>query len=516
VVRRSAKAALLTLVLALVGCSVNPVTGENELMLVPESWELNTGEQQYDPARQMQGGDLVADPGLTEYVQYVGQRVAGVSDRDLPYEFVVLNNGTPNAWALPGGKIAVNRGLLTELGDEAELAAVLGHEVVHAAARHGAQRYQSGLLTQLALIGVRTSVQGREDDRLIVGGATLGAMLINSSYSRDAESEADRYGMVYMQRAGYDPAAAVDLQRTFVRLSEGRDQGWLAGLFASHPPSPARVARNQRTLAELGAGGDRGADAYLAATAQLREHAEDYAALDRAAEALADGDVATARTIARRLRGRMPGEPMVWGLSADAAAAAGEHGEALEWLDQAIRIQPDYYRHHLVRGRSLLAMGRTDAARNELERANQLLPTAGAHLALGSLAERRGDANTAMQHYQAAAGSQSEVGSDAGRRLARLAMPRDPARYFAVGLGIGQRGRLLLQITNRSPVADVDVVVRVQVLSEAGAVVTTRDFGHRVRAGDGATTQLTTDLGGFSSTEQLTRVRAEVIRATPN
>ena len=91
----------------------------------------------------MQGGAYVVDPELNRYVREVGARLARASDRALPYEFVVLNNSTPNAWALPGGKIAVNRGLLVELDNEAELAAVLGHEIVHAAARHGANPHSS-------------------------------------------------------------------------------------------------------------------------------------------------------------------------------------------------------------------------------------------------------------------------------------------------------------------------------------------------------------------------------------
>ena len=85
------------------------------------------------------------DPELTKYVNEVGQRLAAVSDRKLPYEFVVINNSVPNAWALPGGKIAVHRGLLIELNSEAELAAVLGHEIVHAAARHGAKGMERGI-----------------------------------------------------------------------------------------------------------------------------------------------------------------------------------------------------------------------------------------------------------------------------------------------------------------------------------------------------------------------------------
>jgi predicted Zn-dependent protease len=100
---------VLALIL-LAGCATNPVTGKKDLMLVGEDAELSMGQQQYAPMRQSEGGDYELDPGLTAYVQRVGNRLAAVSDRKLPYEFAVLNSSVPNAWALPGGKIAVNRG----------------------------------------------------------------------------------------------------------------------------------------------------------------------------------------------------------------------------------------------------------------------------------------------------------------------------------------------------------------------------------------------------------------------
>ena len=131
---------------------INPVTGDRELALVSADQEIAIGEQQYAPSQQMQGGDYALDRAAHGLRRGVGQKLAAVSDRDLPYEFVVLNSSVPNAWALPGGKIAVNRGLLTELSSEAELAAVLGHEIVHAAARHGALAMQRGLLLQGALL----------------------------------------------------------------------------------------------------------------------------------------------------------------------------------------------------------------------------------------------------------------------------------------------------------------------------------------------------------------------------
>ena len=121
------------------GCATNPVTGKSELVLMSESAEIAIGTKHYRPNQQAEGGLYLMDPELTSYVNQVGARLAAVSDRPLPYEFVVLNDSIPNAWALPGGKIAINRGLLLALENEAELAAVLGHEIVHAAARHSAK-----------------------------------------------------------------------------------------------------------------------------------------------------------------------------------------------------------------------------------------------------------------------------------------------------------------------------------------------------------------------------------------
>ena len=188
----------------------------------------------------------------------VGNRLAAVSDRDLPYEFVVLNNTVPNAWALPGGKIAINRGLLTELDSEAELAAVLGHEIVHAAARHSARQMERGMLLQGLILATAVATSDSDYGNLAVGGANVAGQLINQRYSREAELEADFYGMQYMAKAGYDPQGGVSLQKTFVRLSEGQRSDWLSGLFASHPPSMERVEQNRQTAAGLPQGGDLG------------------------------------------------------------------------------------------------------------------------------------------------------------------------------------------------------------------------------------------------------------------
>ncbi|MBT6105380.1 MAG: M48 family metallopeptidase, partial [Porticoccaceae bacterium] len=235
----------LMAVLFAAGCAVNPVTGEKELSLISERQEISLGENNYGPSRQSQGGDYYLDSELQAYITSVGRRLAVQSDRpDLPYEFVVLNNSVPNAWALPGGKIAINRGLLEYLDDESQLAAVLAHEIVHAAARHSASQMSRGTLANIGMLAVAVGTQGRDNGQLYAAASQLGTAAWMAKYGRDDELESDYYGMEYMARAGYEPQGAVELQRTFVKLSEDRQTDFISGLFASHPPSIRRVEAN--------------------------------------------------------------------------------------------------------------------------------------------------------------------------------------------------------------------------------------------------------------------------------
>jgi predicted Zn-dependent protease len=142
------------------------------------------GKQNYVPMQQSQGGPYDVDPALTSYVQRVGSRVAAQSGVPLPYQFVVLNNSVPNAWALPGGKIAINRGLLTELKSEAELAAVLGHEAVHAAARHTAKQISRSQIMQVGVAATAIAASDSDYGNLFAGGANLLAQMTLSKYGR--------------------------------------------------------------------------------------------------------------------------------------------------------------------------------------------------------------------------------------------------------------------------------------------------------------------------------------------
>jgi beta-barrel assembly-enhancing protease len=446
----------------IIGCGTNPVTKKSEFQFVSQEKEIAIGAENYSPARQSQGGDYIIDPELTAYVQGIGKRLAAVSDRpDLPYEFVVINDSVPNAWAMPGGKIAFNRGLLYELNNEAELAAVMGHEIVHAAARHGAKNMERGILLQGAMIAVGIGAQNSEYGNLIVGGSQLGAQLISSKYGRDAESESDFYGMQYMKKAGYDPAAAVTLQETFVRLSEGKNVDFISGLFASHPPSPERVAANKVTLANLGAGGEMGLETYAKKVGPLKATQAAYKAYDEGLVALKKGDTETATKLVQKAIAGEPREARFQELLGDIALTKKEPQQALGFYAKAIKMQPDYFKPHIQSGIALFNMGKKAEAEPYLKRANALLPTAPGHALLGQIAEERGETNLALQHYQVAASSNSDIGKQATVRATRLDFPRNPSKYLQSGVLADNNGNLFAVVQNNAaaPIEGVQVTV---------------------------------------------------------
>lgn len=253
------------------GCAINPVTGKQEFSIVSEKAEIASGEKNYQKGQKAAGGVYQNDPVLSEYVNQVGHRLAKVSDRpNLPYEFVIINNSKPNAWSMPGGKIAINKGLLLLLENEAELAAVLSHEIVHAAARHSAQSLEQGILinTSVAILG--GLLGGSGSGPLIGDVAGIGGSYIQSQYSQSAELEADFHGMQYMSKAGYNPQAAVTLQEKFLKMEKQKGSSIGEGIFSSHPPSINRLQANQKHIQTLPKGGHLGRDRYQQKIAALK------------------------------------------------------------------------------------------------------------------------------------------------------------------------------------------------------------------------------------------------------
>ena len=435
-------------------CTTNPVTGKRELSLVSEQQELAIGKQYYGPYRQAQGGDYVVDPKLTDYVQSVAQRLVQVSDRKLDYEFQVINDSTPNAWALPGGKIAIHRGLLLELNNEAELAAVLAHEIIHAAARHSAQSMQRDMLMQGVMVAANVALADAKHRDLGLLGANLGAKLTGLHFGRDAEREADLYGIRYMLRAGYDPQAAVSLQETFVRLKNNKQPGWIEGLFASHPPSQERVQNNRELVRSLGTPGGRiGEAAYQRATAHLRNTREAYQKYDQAVQALVAKDTQQALALVNQALQIEPNEALFHGLRGEISQHQGRKTEALAHFNRAIGFNPTYFRYHLARGLLHQQGQRIQAAQRDLEASLALNPTAEAVFGLGKIAQLSGDTATAINYYRQVAKTETVLAKPAGKQLARLDLANNPAQFLPVQLAVETNQRLVVQVQNVSQVS---------------------------------------------------------------
>lgn len=451
------------------GCSVNPVTGDRDFMLVSGEQELAMGLQQYVPMQQSQGGPYDVDPALTAYVENVGQKLAAASDVKLPYEFVVLNNSVPNAWALPGGKIAINRGLLTELNSEAELAAVLGHEVVHAAARHSAQQMSRGMMTQGLVLATTVAASDSGYGDLAAMGAGLAGQLTLSRYGRDAELESDKYGMRYMSKAGYDPQGAVTLQETFVRLSEGHEQDWMSGLFASHPPSEERVKENRLRASKLPAGGELGTERYAAAMKKTMAAKPAYEAYDKGRKALSEKKADEASALANEALTLFPDEAHFHALRGDVRLINKQYDMAVTNYNRAISRQDDFFYYHLQRGIARQELGQTDAAVVDLERSLEFMPTAPAHFTLGEIKEQRGQTDEAIEHYKIVAKSGSgETAKKAYEALLRLELPTQPASYISSACGSDNSGQIVVQVRNETPVPVTGVQVRFQYVDSSG------------------------------------------------
>lgn len=184
------------------------------------------------------------DSALNRRVQEVGRRIAAVSQHpEWDWEFTLFENDEPNAFALPGGKVGVHTGLFRVAENDAQLATVIGHEVAHAIARHGAERMSQGLLAQgLGAVAIGTGVNPQVVD-LAAQAATLGVIL---PYSRTQEAEADHIGLLYMAQAGYDPREAINLWQNFEALGGERPPEFLS----THPAPGTRIDRLRELMPE--------------------------------------------------------------------------------------------------------------------------------------------------------------------------------------------------------------------------------------------------------------------------
>ena len=245
---------LAALVLAAsAACATNPATGERQLALVGTEREIELGREADQQIVQQMG--LYPDEDLQDYVAAVGRRLAASSERpELPWTFRVLDDPVVNAFALPGGFVYLTRGILAHFGSEAEMAAVLGHEIGHVTARHGVEQMSRAQLATLGLgIGMILSPELRDYGSL----AQTGLQLLFLKYGRADERQADDLGLRYVVRESYDPREMASVFQTLERVSRAQGQGRLPNWLSSHPAPEARAERVQQAVAELPPGDAR-------------------------------------------------------------------------------------------------------------------------------------------------------------------------------------------------------------------------------------------------------------------
>lgn len=236
------------------GCSTNPATGARQFMLLSRAQEEQIGAEAAPQFTEQYGGK-VPQPRLLDYVTQIGAKMAKETEGYFPelnWEFTLLNSEVINAFALPGGKVFITRGLAAKLDNEAQMAGVLGHEIGHVTAQHGNQRISQQISFNIALVGLAVAVASSDEDsdfRKIgeygVPALAIGGNLVLLKYGRDEELQADWLGMRYMSNVGYNPRGQLQVMQILGRESQGpRPPEFLS----THPHPESRVNRIRKLL----------------------------------------------------------------------------------------------------------------------------------------------------------------------------------------------------------------------------------------------------------------------------
>ncbi|MDO8282393.1 MAG: M48 family metalloprotease [Thermodesulfovibrionia bacterium] len=281
--KRVKKLLLCIIFLLVSSCAVNPVTGKNELMLVSESQEIQIGKETAPSMRWGFGGEY-RDTELEAYLGGIAAELWKNSERpNLPMKFYIQNTSIPNAFALPG-YVAITRGLLSDMDNEAQFAAVIGHEIGHVMARHTAQRLSRMSLQQIGLSIGAAALEGKTGSDALLSVGAIGSSLLLLKYDREQEIQADRLGVRYMSWLGYNPHEAMSAHEALERSVNGymqragvneKESSPLADMLSTHPRKEVRLVEIQDMINALPPytikGDGEFSKRFLDATKRMRE-----------------------------------------------------------------------------------------------------------------------------------------------------------------------------------------------------------------------------------------------------
>lgn len=236
----------------LVACvTTNSVTGRSQFIMIPPSQDAALGLEAMNEVKKT--APVVTDSAMAERIRRMGHRIAAISDKpDMDWEFVLIDEPVLNAWALPGGKVAIYAKMAESFPSDDELAAVMGHEIAHAVLRHGAEQMSRAQMQNLLIVGAGVAVGATTEDaettQMAVGLAALAAQgFVQLPHSRNMELEADHVGAIYMAKAGYDPRGAVRLWEGMKSMKEGNQP---PTFLSTHPSDDNRIERLRNRMDE--------------------------------------------------------------------------------------------------------------------------------------------------------------------------------------------------------------------------------------------------------------------------
>lgn len=404
------------------GCATSPVTGETILVGMSEAQEKQA-DAQVAPHQFSQDLGAIQDEAVNRYVAGVGQRMGALTHRpQMPYSYRVLNANYVNAYTFPGGAMGVTRGILAELDDEAQLAALLGHELGHVNARHAAQRQGQNLIAQAALAGLNVAAQNADWGGLMNIGGQIGASALLASHSREHEREADALGQEYLVKAGYPATGMVRLHQLLV-AEEKTAPSLLQTMFSTHPMSSERMQAAQ-TAADsrhrISNSLDARRERFMDSTTSLRRIRPTIEACKNGETAMAAKQYAKAQAEFQTALAKTPRDYASNLRMAQCLQAQGQTARAVSYADSAREIYPQEAQAYKLAG--VLALQQRDAGRafQNLDRFDRLLPgDAGITFLKGVSLEGMGDRRAAAQHY-AAYLRQSQQGNAAQYSYNRL------------------------------------------------------------------------------------------------
>jgi len=345
---------LVISILLLTSCATNPVTGRPELMLVSEAQEIQLGLNAV-PSAKWEFGGVYEDNALHSYLEGIVKNIWRNSERpNLPVEFHIQNSSVPNAFALPG-YVAITRGLLCDMENEAQFAAVMGHEVGHVMARHTAQRVSLGMMQQLGLAVGSVALQGTTGSDALLNIGAMGSSLLLLKYDRGQEIQSDRLGVKYMAQLGYDPYEAISAHKVLEKSANNylerlgkspREESFMSNLLSTHPRQEVRIGEIQSMIDDLPPysvkDGGKYTSVFQNATSRIRKINQTYFIYDEAYSLYEKNEFNNAEATINKAINQNSSQAPFHSLLGFIKLQQKEYGDAEKAHQKALSLDPAY------------------------------------------------------------------------------------------------------------------------------------------------------------------------------